>query len=125
MYGNIHGAGDDAFARRPCAHWCTFQGKLEPGSSLNSSTRAALSVCLGADALKSCLCTQLGKLKLHEEYTSVLVRVVDYSQAGILKRPVTGMPVDKLRMPRYARVLPPKHLANMRKEMKSKTYLQV
>lgn len=70
-------------------------------------------------------CMQLGKLKLHEEYTSVLVRVVDYSQAGILKRPATATPISKLRLPRYTRALPPKHLTNMQKEMRNKTYLQV
>ncbi|KAF5840443.1 hypothetical protein DUNSADRAFT_16675 [Dunaliella salina] len=66
----------------------------------------------------------LGKLKLHEECSSVLVRVVDHSQAGIQRRPATAVPIGKLRLPEYARVLPPKHMAAMQKEMRNKTYTQ-
>eukprot|EP00967_Tisochrysis_lutea_P007530 scaffold8981_cov20-Tisochrysis_lutea.AAC.1 len=34
------------------------------------------------------------------------------------------MPIGKLRLPEYARVLPSKHLAAMQKEMRNKTYAQ-
>lgn len=68
---------------------------------------------------------QLGKLKLHEEYCSVLVRIADHSQAGIMNRPATAYPVDKLKLPGYASILPPKHLTTMRKSQQNKTYTKV
>lgn len=71
------------------------------------------------------LLSQLGKLKLHEDFSSVLVRLVDHSQASIMKRPATAYPVTKLRLPAYASFLPSKHLESMCKELQNKTHVQV
>lgn len=70
-------------------------------------------------------CSQLGKLKLHEEFTSVLLRLVDHSQATIVRVPATAYPMGRLRLPAYAAALPPKHLTAMQKPIKNKTYAQV
>ena len=68
---------------------------------------------------------QLGRLKLHDEFPSVLVRLLDSSRQGQLQRPAWSLGLQALRLPLYVQELGPKIIAAMRKETRNKTYAQV
>lgn len=44
---------------------------------------------------------QLGRLKVHEEGASVLVRILDASREGQMEAPATAAPLEALRTPGY------------------------
>lgn len=63
---------------------------------------------------------QAGRIKVHEDCGSLLVRLLDASREGQLEAPATAAPLGALRRPRYCSLTPalgPKHYATMCKEV--------
>lgn len=76
--------------------------------------------------LTPCPSLQSGRIRPSLDFASVMVRMMCATRAGQLEVPAWGQPLEQLRLPRYAAVgLGAKHVAEMRKVMKNKTYSQV
>ncbi|GLI63028.1 hypothetical protein VaNZ11_005888, partial [Volvox africanus] len=70
---------------------------------------------------------QSGRIQVHEECASVLIRVMDLYREGQLDIPATQMPLASLRRPGYCSLAPqlgPKQYDTMCKSVTNKTYAQ-
>jgi len=67
-----------------------------------------------------------GRIRPSLDYASVVARLVCATRAGQLEAPAWAVALEDLRLPRYATAgLGAKHVAEMRRPVRNKTYSQV